>query len=145
MGFDASLKVIPRNEFRKHQKDPAHYVFPKTLSKFDLYREWGRLDKALNRFGPPLSLAIRGNRPTAWEFDDPNMEFYSAFVTPALVKKIDTRLMAVNDDDVIAALQKDGWARRKREHKYYIGSFADLRAAYRAAAGADAYLQIFIC
>ena len=143
MGLDASYRLIPRSEYRKHQKDSVHYVFPKSLPQFHLDREWLALHDALTQFGKPLSDAIRGNRPSE-PFDD-EWEVYDSFFTPGLVKKIDKALGNVTNEAFVAALKHDGRIKRKRDAKGYLESFDSLKAGFHDAASKDAYLWILIC
>ncbi|MCI0379413.1 MAG: YfbM family protein [Gemmataceae bacterium] len=143
MGLDASFTVIPLDEFRKYRKDPMHYIFPDTLAKIDLYREWDGLDLALQKMKSPLSLAIRGDQPEGEAYDK-GWDAYFAFVTAPLVKKINKALTAVSEEELIAALKEAGLRLRKNEHKDYIGALKGLKAAYRAAAKIKGCLSILI-
>ncbi|MBL8797126.1 MAG: hypothetical protein JNM56_24710 [Planctomycetia bacterium] len=139
MGLNANLTVISRGDFRKYPR-----VSPTPLAEFALNKGWTPLELALRGMPKPLSLALRGDRPTLEEFED-DWDAYDAFVTPGLVRRIDVALAGISDADLIAALKTLGFARRKREHPEYIAFFGLLKAAYREAAKRDAYLRIFIC
>lgn len=139
MGLNAYLTVIARREYRKYPR-----VNPAALAQFDLNKGWVPLELALRTMPPPLDLALRGNRPTVEQFED-DWDAYDAFVTPALVRNINTALAGVSDEELIAALKSVGFAQRKREHAEHLAYFNELKAAYQAAAKHDAYLRIFIC
>lgn len=147
MGISADFTVIPVTEYRKHRSKPDTYLFPTTLAKFELYKEWGTLNSTFSRLPHPLGLAIRGDRPTHESFEDWE-EVYTAFVTPGLVKKINKALQNLTDEDYIAALK----ARLKEikttlrtcEHRFYLTSLQKVRDAYQQAATEGAYLYIFI-
>eukprot|EP00913_Durusdinium_trenchii_P013373 g12554.t1 len=117
---------------------------PAPVAEFELWDGWTPLELALRKMPSPLNLALRGNRPTMEKFED-DWDAYDAFVTPAFVRKVDIALNAVSDDELIAALKEEGFARTKREHPEYLASFACLKEAYREAADQNAYLRIFIC
>ena len=139
MGLNAYLTVITRSEYRKYPR-----VNPAALAQFDLNKGWAPLELALRTMSPPLDVALRGDRPTAEEFED-DWDAYDAFVTPALVRRISAALAGVSDEELIAALKSVGFAQRKREHPEHLAFFERLKAAYREAAKRDAYLRIFIC
>jgi hypothetical protein len=143
MGYDGSLRVITAGEYRKYQADRQHYVM-KHGAQFELYRGWFDLDAALSKMGDPLSLAIRGNRPDLFAFDD-DWDAYFSFVTPGLVKKIHEALGKIKLDDFLAALKEAGWKVRKREHESFGDLLKALKAAYREAAKKGSYLKIMIC
>ncbi len=102
------------------------------------------MDLALQTMPAPLGLALRGNRPTVEGFED-DWDAYDAFVTPALVRRIDAALAGVSDEAFLAALKAAEWSLRKRDHAQHLAEFGVLKAAYREAAERDAYLRIFIC
>ena len=139
MGLNAYLTVIARSEYRKYPR-----VHPAALAQFDLNRGWMPLELALRTMSSPLDLALRGDRPTVEEFED-DWDAYDAFVTPAVVRKINTALAGVSDEELIAALKSVGFAQRKREYAEHLACFKELKSAYQAAAKHDAYLRIFIC
>lgn len=138
MGIDATLTVVPRNEVRKKQRSPD-------LRRFELYREWNELDHALEKIGPPASLALRGNQSES-EMEDMDAELF--LVPPALVKKISKALAAVSDHKLLEVLheerKKTGWRLRNYEHKGWIGILETLKEAYRLASKQGAYVEVFI-
>jgi hypothetical protein len=142
MALDATLTVIAASEYRKSVADP-HYI-PKSGAKFELYRDWHTLDSALNKIGAPVSLAMRGNRPGPFAFDE-DWDAYFSHATAGLVKKIDKALGKVSDEEFLAALREAGWRFRKRDEGSHLGSLETVKAAYRAAAKKSACLQILIC
>jgi len=141
MGLDASIQVVSREDVR-HRRFLADAA---GLAKFELNRAWTDLLGALETFGLPLNLAVRGDRPLTDDDDDCT----HALVTPALVKRIHGSLGAVSEEEFLAAIQKDrkktGGRLQKYEHKGLLATLANLKAAYRMAAEEDAYIEIFIC
>jgi hypothetical protein len=138
MGIDATLTVVPRNEARRKQRSPD-------LPRFELYREWNELDRALEKMGPPASLALRGNQSES-EMEEMDAELF--LVPPTLVKKISNALAAVSEEKLLVAIheerKKTGWRLRKYEHKGWIAILETLKEAYRLASKQGAYVEVFI-
>ena len=92
MGQLANLVEIPPDLFKKiiAGKDPALTKCPQ--HSWD--KAWDRLHTVLQSKGPPLSLAITGDRPhpdgghSLDEFIEGNHEYYIALMSPPLVQEI---------------------------------------------------------
>lgn len=157
MGLAASMKVIPAALFEQYKSDLADLDVPRDAASFWLDKAWLELHTTLRRMPKPLCLAVSGDCPVDGQLDgglipDGEVESddegeddcYIGYASPKLVPKVGRALGQLSENELLAAIQAEGWPSRISDQRSYRVAFDTLKTAYHTAAEAGDALLVVI-